>query len=228
MTKAIKFYYVYQITNNITSKRYIGSKVCYKDDPLNDGYWGSSSYLKDDINYFGLDNFKKEILCSNYKSMQDLINGESEYILKSDTLYPNGYNRTIPNRYPNFHTAGIKMSDETKKKISRKLKGKIPWMRGKKHTEEAIRKNRENHLGFIMSEDQKQKIANSLKNRVFSETHKNNLMGKGHPISAEQKKILSEFRKGKIPTNKGVSMTEEQKNKMREAWKRRKINCQND
>ena len=62
MSKKIpKFYYVYLITNLVLNKSYIGSKICYKDDPINDGYMGSSKSLKEDYKKCGIENFTKKI-----------------------------------------------------------------------------------------------------------------------------------------------------------------------
>ncbi len=115
--KIPNFYYVYLITNLILNKQYVGSKLCYKDDPLNDNYWGSSKYLSADIEIYGKENFTKEIITAEYTNKNDMLNGETEYILKYDTLEPNGYNRFLPNQRRGFHTAGCKHTDETIEKM---------------------------------------------------------------------------------------------------------------
>lgn len=90
---------------------------------------------------------------------------------------------------------GLKHSEETKNKLSEKLKGrkvsdktlkmfksqkgKKHPMYGKKHSEESLRKMRESHLGYKMPEEQKKKISNSLKGRkygVISEEHRKKLI----------------------------------------------------
>ncbi len=214
--------YIYIITNTITGKQYVGSRM-YKGEPLDDKkYMGSSLYLREDYKKYGIEKFKKEIV-ETYYDKKELIDGESNYILKFGTLYPEGYNRMIPNRFPNFHTGGIKMSEETKKKIGEGNKGKIR----SKESKEKIRKTligNTRSLGKKRSEEFKRKIKDTLSGRTFSESHKNNLRGKGHPISDKQKKILSEFHKEKTPGNKGISTPEYQKIKMREVWKKRKEN----
>ena len=58
--KIPKFYYVYLITNLILNKQYIGSRICYKEDPNTDGYMGSSKYLSGDYKIYGIENFTKE------------------------------------------------------------------------------------------------------------------------------------------------------------------------
>ncbi len=166
--KKIQFYYVYLITNNILDKSYVGSKMCYKEDPLNDGYWGSSKSLNEDYKTFGKENFSKKILQSNYLNKTDLLNGESEYILKYNTLYPNGYNRFLPNTNPGFHMGGSKASLETIQKLRESHKGQIPWNTGKTNylSPESREKMRIDKLGKPISEEVKQKISKNSKGFV--------------------------------------------------------------
>ena len=82
MKRNINFYYVYLITNTILNKKYVGSHLCYKDDPNNDDYWGSSKYLNEDYRIYGKENFKKEILQLDYTNKNEMLNGETLYILK--------------------------------------------------------------------------------------------------------------------------------------------------
>ncbi len=54
-----KYYYLYKITNNITNEYYYG---VHETSKLNDGYFGSGSVLKKNIEKYGLENFEKAIL----------------------------------------------------------------------------------------------------------------------------------------------------------------------
>jgi hypothetical protein len=139
MNNLPKYYYVYIITNKILNKCYIGSKMCYKDDPNNDGYWGSSKYLNEEYKIYGFDNFKKEIL-EYYNDKNSMLNGEGNFILKYKTLTPNGYNRYLPNTKLGFHMGGCKHKEESKQKTRNSLLGV-------KHTEERKKHESESHLG---------------------------------------------------------------------------------
>jgi len=125
----MKHFYVYIITNKILNKQYVGSRICYKN--INeDVYWGSSKYLKEDYKIYGKENFIKEIISSEYINVIDMLSGESECILKFNTLSPNGYNKFLPNMRYGFHWDGCKHTKETNEKNRLAHLGKIPWNKG--------------------------------------------------------------------------------------------------
>jgi len=94
-----KYYYLYQITNLINGKIYVGA---HSTDDLNDGYFGSGSLLRKAIKKYGQENFVKTILCEA-KSSEDLYKKEAEivtfdFISRSDTynLKVGGFGGTTP------------------------------------------------------------------------------------------------------------------------------------
>jgi hypothetical protein len=135
MKSQVKFYYVYIITNTVLNKQYVGSRMCYKDNIEDDNYWGSSKYLNEDYKIYGKENFIKEILKKDCKNKKKLLDVETEYILKYNTLESNGYNRFLPNKNYGFHCAGKKASQETREKLSKSHKDSSAWSRGKKLSE---------------------------------------------------------------------------------------------
>lgn len=81
------YYTVYKITNLLNNKIYIGA---HKTKDPYDNYMGSSKYLSEDIEKYGIDNFKKEILYyldsekEMYEKERELVN---EDFIKLDETY---------------------------------------------------------------------------------------------------------------------------------------------
>lgn len=76
-------YLVYRITNTINDKSYIG---CHKTENKDDGYMGSGIALKAAIKKYGLDAFKKEILCEA-ASAEAMFEKEKELVVLGPTSY---------------------------------------------------------------------------------------------------------------------------------------------
>jgi len=83
--------YVYKITNILNNKSYVGQKF---SPVFIDKYWGSGVYIRKAIKKYGLENFKREILCW-CKTRDELDDRELYYIKQYNTLSPNGYNLTL-------------------------------------------------------------------------------------------------------------------------------------
>jgi hypothetical protein len=202
MKKNIQFFYVYLITNVILNKQYIGSRLCYKNKIEDDIYWSSSKYVKMDIKTYGIKTFTKKIIKDDYKNAVDMLEGETENILKYNTLEPNGYNRSLPGENIKFYTGGNHLSKKTKEKISIKLKGKkrSTGMFGKKHTEES-----------------KRKMSESLKKQIKTKEHKIKLSKSLTGIKRSE-----ETRKKMSSSKQGISLSEEHKIHLRESIKKSK------
>ena len=71
-----KYYIVYQITNLLDLKIYIGA---HGTDNLDDNYFGSSKYLSEDIKKLGKSNFRKDILFI-FDNKEDMLEKEKEII----------------------------------------------------------------------------------------------------------------------------------------------------
>ncbi len=138
--------FIYQVTNLINGKIYIGQttnrrgirglmtlnslKNCYKDN----------LHLISSFKKYGIDNFKRDIIDS-VKNKEKLDEKEVFYIRKFNTLDPNfGYN---------IRGGGSngKLSNKTKKKMSKKRKGEKNPMYGKHHSKETKQKISEKRKG---------------------------------------------------------------------------------
>jgi hypothetical protein len=194
--KTICFYYVYIITNTLSNKQYVGSHVCYKNNIDDDIYWGSSKSLKKDYEIYGKQYFVKKIL-KCYDNKNEMLDGETEYILKYDTLFPNGYNKFLPNTRKGFH------------------------MFGTNPTEETLNKMRKSHIGLKKTEETKDKIKEKRKHQVFSDETKNKISishtGKTQSEITKNKKRISMLGK-----NIGKKLNKEQIEKRKNI---KKIKC---
>ena len=92
---------------------------------------------------------------------------------------------------------GIKRSLEHREKQRIKMKGKEPWNKGKKMSQEYININSKSHLGKTPSIETRIKLSLSHKGILFTDLHKERISkgqlgNKRHPLSNEQKKKISE------------------------------------
>jgi hypothetical protein len=192
---------IYKTTNLINGRFYVGMHKTHKID---DFYLGSGKALKHAIKNYGRGNFKKEIL-HVFKTFEEACEMEKQIVNKGFIENPMTYNMQTggeaPYASPSEETKekirqsnlGKKRSDETRqrnreanlgKKLSEetkeKMRNRIPWIKGKKHSEES-----------------KKKMSESLKGRPA--------WNKGKKASEESKRKMSEATKGQYvsPETKG-------------------------
>lgn len=81
-------YLIYETTNLINGKKYIGKHIT---DKIDDDYLGSGVYLKRAISKYGKENFSKKILfeCSSEKEMNEKEIEIINHNIISDTMYYN-------------------------------------------------------------------------------------------------------------------------------------------
>lgn len=138
-------FYIYRITNLINGKTYIGQHK-YKD--LNDTYMGSGKYIKLAFKKYGIENFKKEILIFNISKKEQANILEKTFITaeREKVGIENCYNIADGGNYTKGHK-GHHHSEETRKMMSEKRKGRPGTMKGKHLTEEQKKKCSETHKG---------------------------------------------------------------------------------
>ena len=82
------YYYVYQITNLLNNKIYVGKHKSAKH-PSENGYYGSGKQIKAAIEKYGIENFKKEVLyyCNSMEEMADkeLSIVTEDFVKRKDT-----------------------------------------------------------------------------------------------------------------------------------------------
>ena len=207
---------IYLRTNTVNGKQYVGQT---NDMKKRDYYWVSlkcrySNWLiQQDREKYGLDKWETKVLKECDDSESDYW--EEYYIKEYNTKYPNGYNMSdggkgVPNVF---------VSEETKDKISKakkgkhlsketveKMKGRIPWIKGKYHTEESKQKMSKALHRFYENggvPPMKGKCHTEESKQKMSVSHKQNpstyWMGKHR--SEETKKKLAESNKGHLPPN---------------------------
>lgn len=205
--------YFYKITNNINGKFYYG---VHSTNNLDDGYMGSGSYIKNAIKKYGIENFKKEIL-KFFENIDEMFDYESQLVNNDLVNNPNCYNLVNGgDGYRIGHTCpGIIRS-----KISLKAKGRSSKNKGK------IYVNKDNVNKMIFPEELDYYTNNGWNKGIYlSEESRIKLITcpmKGKKYSLEHRKKLSDikkrlFKEGKlIPHNKGVPISEEVKQRLRE------------
>ena len=186
-------YIVYMHVNKINNKRYIGITCRKPEDRWKNGSgYINNKYFNNAIKKYGWCNFEHHILYTNL-TKEEAEQKEIEFISKyKTTQLENGYNISSGG---NAHT-GAKHTLESRKKMSKSLKGKPSPRKGVKLSEETKRKisvnNRKYLLGKHLSEETKKKISNSNKISLIGNIPWNKNK-KGYKVhTKESKKKLSE------------------------------------
>ena len=198
-------HYIYKTINNITGEFYIGHHS-QREEEL-DSYLGSSKLLHEDINKFGIENFKKEII--EYCSLEIIKEREKFWIIE---LEAKKYGYNLKSTGTGGEMIGKKHSKDTLKKLSDASKGvnnpmfdihrfgEESPMFGKHHSKETKEKLSESRRGKTSSIETRIKISKAIsgeRNPMYSDHRfagENNPMY-NHVYSLETKKRMSESRK---------------------------------
>lgn len=212
---------IYQITNKVNSKKYIGSSVDIvrrwgQHKRCLTGNYHKNSHLQNSWNKYGKDNFKFEILmlcdelllhtCEQYF----LDNWEPEYNINMKAGggdYWSGKHRSEEykikmskaNSGENNPMYGKYHSKESKQKIGTAHKGKEGFWKGKTFSKEHRKNLSEVHRGKILSEEHRRKISKSSKGRTHTKETKKKISkinsGENSSLSKLTKKKVLEIRK---------------------------------
>ena len=194
---------IYAIINQVNGKIYVGSSKDLKH--RKQSHFSSlalgnhkNEYLQRSFNKYGKQFFEFKVL--EYCKEKNLLKREQFYIDRyNSTNYSCGYNMMLK-------ATKIVMSDEQKEKISKgrkgiifspktlkrmsdARKGKAPWNKGKKMTEEYCNNNSKCHIGIKQSEETKNKRGIYKKRYNDLAIEWQELRNQGHSL----KKISSQY-----------------------------------
>jgi hypothetical protein len=200
--------YTYLIKHRPTGKVYYGYRSANKIDPHEDlwkKYFTSSPKVQRLIEETGVDSFDVEVR-KIFETKEQASNWEIKVLRRCKVL--------DDDRWINQNIAGyVVPTAESNKKIS-------DYWKGKSKPEEQIEKIRKGNIG-----KNKGKVQTEEHRRKNSEANKgSNNPRYGKEVSEETRRKISEAKKGKqVAHNKGVPMSEEQKQKLREKMTGRKV-----
>jgi len=166
-------YTIYQITNKLNGKVYIGK---HQTENVDDNYFGSGVALRNAIKKHGKENFVKEILFI-FDTESEMNNKEKEIITEEFVARKDTYNLGVGGEGgPHFKDKKHKQKSiekmlqtrkdyvrpetslEIRKKISKAMTGNTNSKVGRKQSQETKEKIRQANLGKRMSEETKNKI----------------------------------------------------------------------
>ena len=198
--------YTYLIRHRPTNRVYYGMRAANKVNPEQDlwqHYFTSSPKIQQLIEETGQDSFDIEIR-RVFETKEQAVAWETRVLRRCRVLEDD--------RWINQNVAGyIVPTEESRKKIS-------DFHKGKPKSEDHKKKIREGNIGKKKPprNDEYRALMSKLKSGV-----NNPMYGKG--CTPERAANISAAKKGKPAANKGIPMTEEQKQKLRDKMLGRKV-----
>src|SRR5699024_9567185 len=171
---------IYCIRKKINNKVYIGQS--YNLNKRKNEHFAKlkrnkheNRYLQNSYNIYGLENFEYMLLHQDSNiSKEDLNRLEYLYIKIFETLRSKGgkgYNLCQGGN----SRRGYTHSEETKKQMSIRRRGKLNGFYGKKHSKETIERMLLNKdMSFSQTNEYRNKISRAMKGRKFSAEHRRN------------------------------------------------------
>ena len=221
------FGYIYETTNLINGKKYIGQKT--SSIFLGNKYLGSGKGICNAINKYGKENFSVKLLEECY-SKQELDFKEMYYIklnnaVKSDNYYnisKGGEHWNLPSEY---------ISQNNKKHQSKKMKGRIYVHKGYDEERFIFPNQLEEYIqkGYLRGRCQKSKdiISKRTKEKMSKikftdeQRYKMGASNRGKHLSDKTRKKMSDYWKGKSKPWVRLPKSIETRKKMSEAAKYR-------
>ena len=182
------FYTVYQITNKINGKKYIGQ---HQTSNIDDGYMGSGTIIRRAVKKYGVDNFVKDILFI-FDNREEMNTKEAELI--TDEFLVDSYNITTGGR-GGFHH--INATEETKKVAQAKTKQHYASLTDEERQMLSVKKSRPGYQNGMYGVSRKGKDAPGYGKKCSAETKlKIGLANTGSTRTEEQRRSMS--KRGKM------------------------------
>lgn len=203
-----KYHFTYRTTNLINKRYYLGM---HSTNRIDDGYLGSGKRLYYELNKYGRDNFKFEIL-EQFDSREELVQAEINLITEHDLKNPNclnlkqggsgGFSKEDwekgqeASRYfmkeqwrdLEYRERMIRVRTEGVKKLHREGKVKYDNFKGKKHTPETIEKMKQSHKGVGIGNKNSQYGTCWITNECINKKiHKEDLIPEGWRLGRKLK-----------------------------------------
>jgi len=165
---------IYKTTNLINGKIYIGKRVFNSEKFYKTKYYGSGTLLKQSIIKYGIENFTREVI----EEVDNEFLDEREIywisVFESNNL-DIGYNLTIGGNSRQGRKIGS-MSNETKQKISESVANYIKEnghpFKNKSHTEETKQKISNKLKGISLSPERSKKAADGHRGMKYNKPSK--------------------------------------------------------
>ena len=167
-------YTVYLRENTVNRKQYVGQtgdfKVRnYKWNSLKERY--ANLFLTEDRAKYGLESFTTVVL-AEVETQEEALKLEEYYIKAFNTIYPNGYNKSVGGKNNSGAPKGVPKTEETKRKLSEAHKGVLKSEETKRKMSEARKGEKNPNYGKHLTEDTKHKMSEAHKGKHFTEEHK--------------------------------------------------------
>lgn len=182
--RTYKHYIVYEVTNKLNGKTYIG---IHRTNNINDGYLGSGTGIQASVRLHGKENFSRRILY-DFDNEFEMLDKEAELVDEEYVKNPETYNQTKggrggfshidlrgennPMKNPDvankvsMRLKGRLFSDEHRINLSKSHTGEKHHLFGKKRSQEIKNKIAASHTGQKRSEAAKAAMSLAWKHRL--------------------------------------------------------------